>query len=263
MLVIGTRTIGSNAVMKTQVKISLTILGTIFSLLSSTAYAGQATIPNTFVSGTAAKASEVNGNFNSLKTAVDDNDARISANASGISKNAADIANIPVQKQVVAIDANGNELGLVFGGNNQVISILTPEGYAAEVFARSAFISAGDSLGSSRIAFTDADCGASGGQRYVGFDGNSPSPQSGQPYFPGTVIAASNDVTQPQPLFYVPKPATFVGNITVQSVYEGPQNGCQSVATVLQDAVEVFPNDPAITGFPNNSIPAPITIDYR
>ena len=45
----------------------------------STVYAGEVTIPNTFTAGTPAVASEVNGNFTAVKTAVDDNDGRIAA----------------------------------------------------------------------------------------------------------------------------------------------------------------------------------------
>jgi hypothetical protein len=221
----------------------------VLSLLSSASYAGQVIVPNTFVAGSAAKAAEINANFNSLQSEINDNDARISVNASGVTQNAADIASVPVPKPVVAFDANGVELGSVFGGNTQVISILTAQGYAAEVIASSADITAGDSTG---IAFTDTDCGNSGGQAYAG---------EFKLYMPGTVISASNDFSQSQPLFFVPKPATFVSNITVQS--EQGFGGCQPTNKVLQNAQEVFPNDPVITGFPNTAIPAPISIEYR
>ncbi len=42
----------------------------------SSTWAGSVTIPNTFVAGTTARASEVNANFTAVKTAVDDNDAK-------------------------------------------------------------------------------------------------------------------------------------------------------------------------------------------
>ena len=45
----------------------------------SSVFAGEVTIPNTFTAGTPAVASEVNGNFSAVKTAVDDNDGRIAA----------------------------------------------------------------------------------------------------------------------------------------------------------------------------------------
>jgi len=239
--------------MESTFKLFLSHCGIAISLASGIAHAGQATIPNTFVSGTAAKASEVNGNFNSLKTAVDDNDARTSTNASGISQNAADIANIPAQKQVVAVDANGYELGLIYGGDNLVYSILTLQGYTAEITSSNGQFASG--LDIAGISFTDSDCGNSGGQAYTAGLG-------GRHIAQGTVIAPFSDSSQPQsPLpFYVPKPATFVNNITVQS--EQTASGCQQYNILLQSAQEVFPNDPAITGFPNTP-PAPLTIDYR
>ncbi len=151
-------------------------------------------------------------------------------------------------KQVVAVDANGNELGLIYGGDNLTLSVLTPQGYTASVSGRSANVTTGIGAG---IAYTDSDCGNSGGQAYY----------AGTSYMAGSVIPTTNDVSQPQPLFYVPKPATLVSNITVQSL-EG-SGGCLQTIQVLSSALEVFPNDPAITGFPNTPIPAPIAIEYR
>ncbi len=55
-----------------------------FSALGTTAVlAAPATIPNTFSSGTAAVAAEVNDNFTALKSAIDDNDSRISTPSGG------------------------------------------------------------------------------------------------------------------------------------------------------------------------------------
>ncbi len=55
-------------------------------------WAGSVTIPNSFTAGEAAVAAEVNANFTAVKTAVNDNDSRISTNASDISSNTSDIA---------------------------------------------------------------------------------------------------------------------------------------------------------------------------
>lgn len=61
-----------------QRKIPYMILFSILLLIvSSTTYAANVSIPNTFESGTTAMASEVNGNFSAVKSAVDDNDGRI------------------------------------------------------------------------------------------------------------------------------------------------------------------------------------------
>lgn len=45
----------------------------------SNVYASSASVPNTFVSGEAAVAAEVNENFTALETAINDNDSRITA----------------------------------------------------------------------------------------------------------------------------------------------------------------------------------------
>ncbi len=62
-----------------------------FVLVGTSAWAGNLTIPNTFTSGTTAGAGQVNNNFTAVETEVDDNNARITTNASGISTNAGNI----------------------------------------------------------------------------------------------------------------------------------------------------------------------------
>ena len=112
--------------------------------LSATLIAGQVTGLTTFVSGALAKAADVNGNFAAVKTAVDNNDARIAAlettlakfgttqfaPAAGngttctlgeISLTAATVTNgVPAQGQLLAIVNNQalfSLLGTIYGGN--------------------------------------------------------------------------------------------------------------------------------------------------
>jgi len=63
-------------------KITLTA-GLILSL-STTAFAADVTIPNTFTAGSPAVAADVNANFSAVKTAVDDNNARVTTNSTNI-----------------------------------------------------------------------------------------------------------------------------------------------------------------------------------
>ena len=51
--------------------------------LCSTGWAGTVTIPNSFSSGSATSASQMNANFTAVKTAVDDNNTRIAALEAG------------------------------------------------------------------------------------------------------------------------------------------------------------------------------------
>jgi len=67
----------------------IAIVTTLF--FSTSAYAGALTIPNTFTTGTPALAAQVNANFSAAKTAVDDNNTRITANAASAATNATNI----------------------------------------------------------------------------------------------------------------------------------------------------------------------------
>ena len=55
-------------------------LGTVLLLAGAAAWSGDVTVPNTFTAGTPAVAAEVNANFAAVKSAVDDNNARITSN---------------------------------------------------------------------------------------------------------------------------------------------------------------------------------------
>ncbi|NVJ49389.1 MAG: hypothetical protein HWE11_03315 [Gammaproteobacteria bacterium] len=68
-------------------KYLINIIILIGAQLNLEVFATDVTIPNSFSSGTPARASEVNQNFNAVKAAVDDNDARITSNAANITAN--------------------------------------------------------------------------------------------------------------------------------------------------------------------------------
>ncbi len=81
--------------MKNAMKLVIGIAG-LFYVLSSEA--GALTVPNSFSAGTPAVAAQVNGNFNAVKAAVDDNDSRINANQSNITSM---LSGAPAVKQKV------------------------------------------------------------------------------------------------------------------------------------------------------------------
>lgn len=72
-------------------------------LISSNAWAGTLTVPNTFTAGTPAVAAQVNANFTAAKTAVDDNDARITTNTTDTAANATNITALQNAKPGYAI----------------------------------------------------------------------------------------------------------------------------------------------------------------
>jgi len=91
------------------------------------ATAATVTIPNTFTSGTPAVAAQVNGNFTAVKTAVDDNDNRVSTNAASIATNGTNIginsANVTdidsrVTTNAASIATNGINIGINSAGVN-------------------------------------------------------------------------------------------------------------------------------------------------
>jgi len=80
---------------------------TLFILVSAcAAIAGSLTVPNTFTSGTKALASEVNDNFNAVKTEVDDNDLRMPGVAF-VDENTCctDVTTMEMEHQSITIDA--------------------------------------------------------------------------------------------------------------------------------------------------------------
>lgn len=68
-------------------KITTYLISMVFVLITSPVWAGSVTIPNTFSSGTKAVAADVNDNFSAVKSAVDDNDTRITDNAANVTSN--------------------------------------------------------------------------------------------------------------------------------------------------------------------------------
>ncbi len=65
--------------------------------IASQAFAGEVTIPNAFTAGETAVAADVNANFTEVKTAVDDNNARIITNENTL--------NALVEKRVISFPA--------------------------------------------------------------------------------------------------------------------------------------------------------------
>ncbi len=82
------------------------------SMVVTQAYAGQVTVPNIFVSGTKAKASEVNANFSAVQQGINDNDARISQNTSDIYTNTTAIGaiNSQVSSNQASIQTNASAI---------------------------------------------------------------------------------------------------------------------------------------------------------
>jgi len=70
--------------------------------------AADLTIPNTFTAGTPAVAADVNANFSAVESAVDDNNANITTNASNIASKQNRVTGVcPPEQSIAAINADG------------------------------------------------------------------------------------------------------------------------------------------------------------
>ena len=85
--------------------ISIYLISVVLGLVTSVAWAGSVTIPNTFSSGAKAKADEVNANFSAVKTAIDDNAGNVAYNKKNISANTSSLS-----ANVTAINGNAGQI---------------------------------------------------------------------------------------------------------------------------------------------------------
>jgi hypothetical protein len=213
-----------------------------------------ATIPHTFVSGTSAKASEVNSNFNSLANTAGQQAIDIDTNAVNI-----DIINSSIAELIsriealearaappVAIDGNGDVIGAALGyypmaseGHEQSprMEVMTDEGYTL-------FVSTNGIVGVgvvSDIHYLTSDCT---GQAYVDIRSGVGHVSSRAGLYPN--------------LGYVPLEATYVDIFALSWLDQG--GSCAVLSTQL--ATTRLPynlNDPIITGVPSLYV-GPISI---
>lgn len=226
-----------------------TLLAT--SLWVSQLLAGNVTIPNTFVSGTAASASEVNANFGAIKAEVDDNDNRITTNAGDISANASNIiANTNAISGIggVGVFVNGARVGSFLGFSGADFPVLLPSNYLTRVYA--------DGTGLSGVfgmyiepLFLLPNCA---GQPYVRADSMNPLVKSGQ----GQVFHSID--LDPVPYRYVPA-GTPVEILTYNSMNIGAD--CQNVSGTTE-LYKSYPNDSAVTGITGAEFIGSVTIAH-
>lgn len=112
------------------------ILSIVVLSVSAQAMASDVTIPNAFVSGTAAKAEDVNANFNALATSVNDNNTRINGNTAAITGK----ANTTDVTDALAGKANTADVDSALAGKANSAD-LNAKANAGDVSANSAAIS--------------------------------------------------------------------------------------------------------------------------
>ncbi len=241
--------------MKSIFKQFLTCCGVSLYLAAGIAHAGQATIPNTFSSGAPANAADVNENFSSMKTAIDDNDTRVTQAA----------------KRFVAVDVNDQIIAGVFGGDSDALHIFSSKGFYGRISKAKGFLA-----NTTDVFFTGPNCD---GTPYIDYSRSMQGANTGGGYSisidevrsPGNVFTVDDTYNNPNvnanEYWYVPITPNFSNNMPVQSVKFFPWGSssviCDTITATIAVAAEVFPNDPAITGIPNAAFAAPIRPDYR
>jgi hypothetical protein len=202
----------------------------------------QTQVPNEFQAGTPARASEVNANFDALEAAID--------------QNAAELEILP---RPLRVSANGQILGMYIGGLAQSI-VYTAQDYFFLVHAQRNTIAwnpPGDMFvisNDSRVYYEDGSCS---GQGYIPTTNNNPEAAPG--YGPVAITHGMVFRNGAGDTFYVPKTAQPT-NIQPDWLKRPDGITCIFAGAVNDWWVEVLPNDPAVTGVPNEVIQRPITL---
>ncbi len=106
---------------------------TLFTMAALSVMAAELTIPHTFTAGTPAKASEVNANFNAVKSAVDDKETRVDALETDNAANKANIATLQnsvgeKQNRVTGSCSVGSAISEIKADGTVVCEAFTPAG---------------------------------------------------------------------------------------------------------------------------------------
>ena len=241
-------------------------IGVVVLIFSGVAF-GQTQVPNTFQSGQPARASEVNDNFSTLETAVNTNATNISAGEAIVSANTLAITAV-VAITIPRMKSNGQDIGSLLDGTMlaDFVAVLSNTGYTFQM-------STGEQVAGNtalpnlppgtikrqKLWYATTNCT---GQAYVGsITLNQIS------YFGNGAVIASENWNDPTGIYYSPKGSTFIPGIIIRSKTE--DQGLQAVSitepvSLTMDVIEVFPNDPQITGVTSQrNYDPPITLDVQ
>ena len=245
--------------MKTK-KITQTL--TVLVLITSGVASGQTQVPNTFQSGQPARAAEVNQNFSTLETAVNDNATAIADGEAAILANTQALGAVAAVT-IPRVKANGQDIGAFLNATHdndpknlfrRQFWALSDTGYLFSVSASDTSIGPAGVLLRRLIWFSTPNCS---GVAYVPATRDLDFPLTAH-YRSGAVFA-SEQLNDNPGVYYTPKDSEPI-SITLQSQIS---SGCNA-QTESVEAFEVFPNDPQITGVPTQrNFNPPITLDVQ
>jgi len=170
---------------------------------------------------------------------------------------------IDSSKRYVIVDANDQAIGTAIGGDIGEPVIITPQGYHAEVN-----VNDGEVHIDIQVFYTDVNCAGTAYMDLLGsLEGTITSGDRFLEQDEAAVGAVFNADDTGIEYWYVPYISTLVSDIPVQSVWLYDDDTetvvCDVVSGTITTAAEVFQNDPAITGFPNDPFLALLRYDYR
>ena len=213
--------------MKTRI---LQIAALMLFLVSGMATA-QTAVPNVFQAGTPARATEVNENFDTVEDAVNQNAAAIITNASPL------------------VFSNGQAIGpYLHLGSFSSFAILSPTNYVFDVISNGMDVANDGQLSLDLIFFEFPGCA---GRAFIQCCGK------GDWTAVQGFVFRPEDPADPIQAYYVPKGSAVV-NVTTMA--QGSAGGCVDSGPVGIRAIEVFPNDPIVTGVLGGGFTPPKTI---
>lgn len=210
-------------------KMSILILAA--SVFVTQAWAGNVTIPNTFVNGTTASADEVNANFGSIETAVNDNDTRIN------------------EIRSINVYVNGVRKGAFiesFDGsfiNASAVRLLLDSQYFTIL------LTSGDGLREVPLSYLTNNCT---GQAYMAI-------QNMNPIVARQGLVVRNNSPAPNSLYYAPE-GSLIENASIESSTTG--GVCNDIPTMASDAVKVIAIDSTLTGVTTADFSGDVTIGF-
>ena len=211
----------------------------------------QTQVPHDFQPNTAAKAAEVNENFDALENSINDHATDIADNAADIAANAAGIAaNTAALNSPTSVKwlENGQVVGSFINGS----TLLTFEDYEVRWESSNGRIS---TVPDGYLFYLQLDCQ---GQAYVR-----------ETSFIGTFIGDCGAVVSstfsgdPIRLYYWDADSTLIVNQTFLSTLSEASGGCSNSDNVGVNAYPVYPNDPAVTGVSSEFFTLPMRIGHR
>ena len=169
-------------------------------------------------------------------------------------------------KRYVIVDSGDQIVGGIVGGDMGQPLIMTSQGYVAAMEVTDGKVSA-----RIQVLYTGVDCS---GTAYIDISNSLEGTETDGGYFleqDETVVGGVLNVQHQGMLgieyWYVPKTPTLSDNMPVQSVrlydWNTESIECDAVSATITTALEIFPNDPAITGIPNTAFSAPLRYDSR